>query len=379
MVHDTREINRNTVLAHLLRHRPVTRKHLADLTGISAATVTRAIDQLIADGLVYEVSELVSEQRGRRAVLLDIHTPHSEVVGVDLGASNTRLVTADLGGAIRAQTSLPTPQGADAHELARWVANEIRGLAGAEHPHLGCAFVGLPGAVSSDGHTITNAPNMPQLERSEFIDLLTQELGFPARGDNDANLALLGEQHFGAARGIPTAVMLTIGAGLGAGVAVDGRILRGKQGVVGEFGQLPAGPLGTRLELMVTGPGLTRLAAESGIAITSPAEIFAADAPQPLRSLRAHFDQALLIVLTAATVSCEPEVIVLGGGVSASLVDDLPRYETMLTHHLGLAPRLVFSALGEYAGAHGAAVAALHERYLTLGVHESELATLPAS
>ncbi|MFC9985451.1 hypothetical protein ACFVHP_12810, partial [Microbacterium keratanolyticum] len=156
-------------------------------------------------------------------------------------------------------------------------------------------------------------------------------------------------------------------------------ILRGKQGLFREFCQRPAGPLGTRLELMVTGPGLTRLAAESGIAITSPAEIFAADAPQPLRSLRAHFDQALLIVLTAATVSCEPEVIVLGGGVSASLVDDLPRYETMLTHHLGLAPRLVFSALGEYAGAHGAAVAALHERYLTLGVHESELATLPAS
>lgn len=378
MVHDTRDINRTTVLAELLRHRPITRKQLADLTGISAATVTRTIDQLIADGIVHEVSELVSEQRGRRAVLLDVVAPRSVVTGIDLGASNTRIVTADLVGGIRAQVSLPTPQDAGPDALAAWVADEVARLAGPDRPHLRSAYVGLPGAVSSDGRTITNAPNMPQLERSEFIATLSDALGFPVAGDNDANLALLGEQHFGAARGVPTAVMITIGAGLGAGVAVDGRILRGKRGVVGEFGQLPAGPLGTRLELMVTGPGLTHLAAESGIRIDSPAEVFAHDAPQPLRALRAHFDQALLIVLTAATVSCEPELIVLGGGVSASLADDLERYETMLTHHLGVAPRLVFSTLGEYAGAHGAAVAALHDRYRALGVRETELATLPA-
>lgn len=378
MVQDTRELNRNTVLAHLLRHRPTTRKQLSDLTGISAATITRTVDQLIGAGLVVEVSELVSEQRGRRAVLLDIPTEHAVVFGVDLGASNTRLLTADLGGAIRARTSVPTPSGLDASALADWIEGEVRTLAGADAEHLAAGYIGLPGAVSSDGCSITNAPNLPQIEHSALIPELRDRLGCQVFGDNDANLALLGEQHFGAAAGVGTAVMLTIGAGLGAGIAVDGQILRGRHGIVGEFGQLPAGPLGTRLELMVTGPGLMHLAAESGLHIESPAEVFAADAAGQLRALRTHFDQALLIVLSAATVSCEPEVIVLGGGIADSLAADLARYEGLIAQHMGHSPRLAPSALGEYAGAHGAAVAALHTRYRELGLDEGQLAGLPA-
>lgn len=379
MVHDTRELNRMAVLTELMRIRPASRKQVAEASGISAATVTRAVDQLITRGLVFEVAHLVSEQRGRRAVLLDVVSDRTYVVGVDLGASNTRLLLADLIGTPIAEREITTPAEGNTADLVSWLSAEIRSIADAYWTRVESIYVGLPGAVGRDGTTVSNAPNLPQVEQSGFLEKLRIELNVPVAADNDANLALLGEQHFGAARHSPTAVMLTIGAGLGAGLAIDGKILRGTHGVIGEFGQLPAGPLGTRLELMVTGPGILRLAAEAGLHLESPAELFAPDASAPVRTLRAHFDQAMIIVLTAATVSCEPEVIVLGGGIAKSLVDDLPRYESVLEHHLGTTPTLIGSALGDFAGATGAVVAALHEVYRELGVDDRAFGELPTA
>ncbi|GAA1059137.1 ROK family transcriptional regulator [Agromyces bracchium] len=379
MVNDTRQLNRMAVLTELLRIRPASRKQLAAASGISAATVTRAVEQLIAEGVVVEASELVSVQRGRRAVLLDVVADRAFVVGIDLGASNTRMLLADLVGTPIARRELVTPVEADAAHLAEWLASAAREIAGERWQRVAGLRLGLPGAVGRDGSTISNAPNLPQVEASGFLELVRAAADRPVGADNDANLALLGEQHFGAARAAPTAVMVTIGAGLGAGIAIDGRILRGARGVVGEFGQLPAGPLGTRLELMVTGPGIMRLAAEAGVRLDSPADLFATDASEPVRALRAHFDQAMLIVLTAATVSCEPEVIVLGGGIAKSLARDLGRYETVLEHHLGAAPRLLASELGDFAGATGAVVAALHEVYRGMGIDERAFGDLPVA
>ncbi|GLI26404.1 sugar kinase [Agromyces rhizosphaerae] len=379
MVHDTRELNRTAVLTELLRIRPASRKQLAEASGISPATVTRAVEQLIQDGLVVEGSELVTVQRGRRAVLLDVVAERSLVVGIDLGASSTRLMLADLVGTPLARAEVATPVETSGAALATWLAGEVHALAGDDWSRVEGMYVGLPGAVGRDGSTISNAPNLAQVEEPGFLEALRAQTDRPVFADNDANLALLGEQHFGAARNAPTAVMLTIGTGLGAGLAIDGRILRGAHGVVGEFGQLPAGPLGTRLELMVTGPGILRLAREAGVQLDSPADLFATDASEPVRALRAHFDQAMLIVLSAATVSCEPEVIVLGGGIAKSLARDLGRYATVLEHHLGTAPRLVASELGDFAGATGAVVAALHEVYRGLGIDDRAFRDLPVA
>lgn len=377
MVHDTRELNRSAVLSQLLRTRPASRKQIAHASGISPATVTRAVEQLIAEGIVREGSELVSEQRGRRAVLLDVVADRALVIGVDLGASSTRMLLADFAGSTRDRRRTPTPTGADGDTLAAWLVDRIRELAGSSLDRVGHVCIGVPGAVSADGRTITNAPNLTQVSGSEFLAHVEALLGIPVTADNDANLALLGEQRFGAAQGHPTSVMITIGAGLGAGIAIDGTLLRGANGIIGEFGQLPAGPLGTRLELLVTGPGLLRLAAEAGVAIASPTELFLADAPEPVQRLRSHFDHALQIVLTAAAVSCDPSVIVLGGGITDSLSPHLGRYESALRAQLGTDVRVAATALGEFGGALGGAVAALHRLYLEIGVDATALGEIP--
>lgn len=377
MVQDTRELNRKAVLTALMHARPASRKQIAEASGISAATVTRAVDQLITEGIVTETTEIIAETRGRRAVQLDVVADRSYVVGIDLGASNTRLIVADLLANPLIAIETPTPGDTTSLELASWLADTIRDAAGDVWDLVEHVSLGLPGAVSQRDRTVSNAPNLPQIEAGAFLRDVEEAIGRPVRFDNDANYALLGEQHFGAARSATNAAMLTIGSGLGAGLAIDGRILQGERGLIGEFGQLPVGPLGTRLEHLVTGGGILRRAAEAGIELSEPHELFAEDAGPALQALRAHFDQALLIVLTATTVSCDPQTIVLGGGIANSLASTLDRYQLALEQNLRVSPTLAPAELGDFSGSVGAVVAALHGVYEGLGVHEDTFVRLP--
>jgi glucokinase len=386
MVQDIRELNRSAVLTELLSLRPATRKQIAESTGISAATVTRAIDQLIADGIVCEVSEVVVEKRGRRAILLDLVAERSLVIGVDLGASSTRIIGSDLLANPVVAVELPTPSALGSAELALWLAQQAKAAAGARWGAVAAVSLGLPGAVDQVERSVSNAPNLKQVEDPAFLAVCELALGVPLLADNDANLALLGELRFGAARHTPYAAMLSLGAGLGVGIAIDGAILRGRHGLVGEFGQIPVGALGERLESFTTGPGLMARAAAAGVPLESPARLFGArdgdgggggSVDSPTAELRADFDRALVTVLTAIAVSSEPETIVLGGGIAKSLVGDLGRYQERLEQTIRIAPTLTSAELGDFSGAAGGVVSALHAVYLTLGVEPSALSALP--
>lgn|GEM_PF-601550 len=378
MVQDTRELNRSAVLTQLLRDRPSSRKQIAVATGISQPTVTRAVDELIGDGILVEGEEIVVESRGRRARSIDLVGDRCYLLGVDLGASSTRVLLIDLLATPLRVAVLPTPVGLGAAELAQWLARELREVIPDElWRRTSQVALGLPGAVSQDDFSVSNAPNLPAVEDAAFLTTLRAELGRPVHLDNDANYALLGEQRFGAAKDAPNAAMLTLGAGLGAGLAVEGTLLKGNRGLVGEFGQLPVGPMGSRLEHLVTGPGIMRRAAEANVSLSEPAELFAKDTSPLIRSLRAQFDQALLIVLMAIVVSCEPSTIVLGGGISKSLAGELSQYEESLRTALRYAPKLTPAELGDFSGAAGAAVASLHAEYLAIGVQREALTWLP--
>lgn len=376
---DTRALNRAAVLTELLLSRPTTRQRIAQKTGISAATVSRLIDQLIIDGVIEEGPTIVSESRGRRATQLDFVSTRAFVVGIDLGASNTRIVIADLLARRLDSCQLVTPHLDSPEELGRWVAESVVALAGERWPLVEAISLGLPGAVHMADRTVGNAPNLPLVEDSRFLKAVEAGLGKSVEIDNDANYALVGEQRFGAAKFAATAAMMTLGAGLGAALALDGKIIRGRRGLIGEFGHLPIGPSGARLENMVTGPGILREAADAGLMLTEPSQLFEPGTEPSRREVRAHFDQSLLVVLTALYVSCEPEVIVLGGGIATALGHSLGRYEEALFQNLESCPRLVQAQLGVYSGAIGACVASVHRVYAALGVSPEALSSLPAT
>lgn len=375
---DIRALNRSTVLGELLASTPTTRARLAEATGLSTATVTRTIDSLIAEGLARDLHELPSTNRGRRAVLLEARSDRHVAMGVDIGASNTRLLVVNLRAELLARQSVPTPTGTTPEQLAEWVTHLINDAIAEQCNGPAAVAIGLPGVVNPQTLAVSNAPHLPAVESPAFREQLGTRVVSDLDFDNDANYALLGERYFGAAVGVPNAVMFTLGTGLGAGVLIDGHLVRGRNGLVGEFGSLPVGPMGARLEHSLTGPSIMLRASELGLPVSSPADIFNSTGGRAVALLRQQYERSLVVAMTAAAVASDPEVIVLGGGIAPSLTRSIEMLEAALVDNLGQAPRIAFAELGEFSGAYGAAVQALHRVYARMGVHEHDLSRLPA-
>ncbi|MCP2338322.1 ROK family transcriptional regulator [Actinomadura rupiterrae] len=372
---DARRANRAAVLGTLLAGGAASRIAVAQATGLSKATVTRVVDELVRDGLVREAGPLAGGERGRgpgrQALALRLAGEDRAVCGVDLGGTTTRFLVTDAAGRVRAWHREPTPHETTTSELAGWLASRVRELAGDD---LVATSVGLPGAVHPATGAVRTAPNLPQLEGTAFRHALAADLPGTTLLGNDVNAALVGEMTAGAARGRGSVVMIAAGTGLGAAVALDGRPLTGRTGSVGEFGVLRHGP-GT-LEDAISGGGMVRRARALGHPVPDAARIFAEGAP---RAVLDEAREALATLLTAVTVAYEPEVVVLSGGVAPSFAPWLDGLRERLADVTEPPPELRPSALGEPGGAVGAWVTALHALYRDLDVDQPDLGGVAAS
>lgn len=363
---DARRANRAAVLGHLLALGAATRVAIGRATGLSKATVSRVVDELMHDGLVREGGPMSGGGPGRQALALRLAGEDRVVCGVDLGGTHTRFLVTDLGGRVRAWARESTPHDRDAAGIAAWLAGHIGALTGDTAPS--ATAIGLPGAVHPGTGAVRTVPNLPQLEGTALREALDGLLPGVLAFDNDVNAALRGEVTAGAARGHGTAVLVAAGTGLGAAVHLDGRPLPGRTGGVGEFGVLPHGA-GT-LEDAISGGGMVRRARERGHAVADAAEIFAAAAagPDGLRGVLDEARDALGVLLTAVTVAYEPEVVVLGGGVAPAFGPWLPGLRAALAEVTPRPPLLRPSALGDPAGAIGSWVTALQAVYQGMDV-----------
>jgi predicted NBD/HSP70 family sugar kinase len=370
-VSDTRQANRRSVLRELITYGPASQADIARRTGISKPTVSRIVNELAADGLVRGGGAKAGGSVGRPGTELEFATDVGLVCGVDLGATNTRLVVSHLGGPPLASERHPTPQGLDDASLADWFVRMVTGMcerhADGRSPWATC--VGVPGVVHPDTDEIVLCPNLPGIGGTGFAEGIRAGLGSPVVLNNDANVALLGELSFGAARNRRSAVMFTIGTGLGCGVVVDGRLVRGRTGFVGEFGYVPIGLSGDlTLEGALGAPSIVRRAASRGIAIESAAEVFQPSASPVLQELRDDAATALVTACAAAAAAYEPEVVVLTGGVADSIAPQLPRLRERLRAAIEPSPDIVMAECGDLAGALGAMAEGVEVAFRRLGL-----------
>ncbi|MFE5330030.1 ROK family transcriptional regulator [Embleya sp. NPDC056575] len=365
---DARWANRSSLLAVLLAGGQHSRAGLTQQTGLSAATVSRVVEGLLDEGLVREGAVLQTGRRGRQGVVIEVAAERGVAVGVDLGGTTCRFLATDLLGRSPRYHEEPTPRHLAADHLADWLAERVRALyttAGtaaapdtsrpaAAPDVLRAGVIGLPGAVAADGLDVRGATNLPQIEGDLFTRRLRRALEGTVVFGNDADLALEGELRHGAARTADTAVMFTVGAGFGAGVAVDRHIRGGPTGLVGEFGFLPVDSDDHTVEELVGAEGLMRAAREAGLDVATAADVFTDTAPAA-RAVVERFERALGIALTAVTIAYEPELVVLGGRVSASIDAAMTtRLRERVRRRLPACPELVHSELADLAGALGA-------------------------
>ncbi len=194
--------------------------------------------------------------------------------------------------------------------------------------------IGIPGVIDPETEMIVTAPNLEDWVGIPIAQRIEDAIGAPTALGNDANLAALGEWHFGAGQGHMHLVYLTISTGIGGGVISGGRLLKGKHGMAGELGHvtiLPGGPVcscGQRghLEALSSGPGIMKYVAEqlklgresSLSGNPDPKQIsLAAREGDPLA--KEAFDRAgyyLGLMIANTLMIFNPSIVILGGGVS---------------------------------------------------------------
>jgi glucokinase len=161
-------------------------------------------------------------------------------LGVDLGGTNARAAIVDTasGAIVAARKELLIERSPEA--VVRTVAALVRGAAddaGIEAPSLGTVGVGVAGQCLGATGIVLNAPNLGWRDVA-FGGMLAGALSQPVRVAHDLSAAALGEQAFGAAKGVADALVVFVGSGVGAGLVLHGRLYEGAYGVAGELGHV---------------------------------------------------------------------------------------------------------------------------------------------
>lgn len=291
-------------------------------------------------------------------------------IGVDLGGTKIEIVALGDGDDELVRRRMPSPS----HDYTA-VVEAIGALVETVERELGArgsVGVGTPGTPSQRTGLMKNANSTVLIGRPLERDL-SERLQRPVRLANDANCFALSEATDGAARGVDCAFGVILGTGVGGGIVVGGRLLVGANAIAGEWGhnplpwplpgELPGPPCycGKRgcIETFLSGPALARDHLAGGGRETGGAAISAAAAAGDARARAtlARYADRLARALAGVIDVLDPDVIVLGGGVSnvAALYDELPARLPSYVFSNDVATRVLPALHGDASGVRGAA------------------------
>jgi predicted NBD/HSP70 family sugar kinase len=230
--------NRSAVLRPLLLDGPLNRIVLGQLTGLSSASVTNVITELLEEQLVVEAGTQESEG-GRPRVQLSMNPDFGVVIGVDIGETGVRIEAFDLTRRMLGGEVVPIdPLRPVVEDVVAGIAQTVDKIVGevaAATPVIGVG-VGVPGIVTGAAdQALVNAPNIGWVD-VPLSRLLSEALGKPVFLDNCAKTLGLAEMWFGAGRGASDAIVVLLGTGVGSAIFSRGQLFRGVSSSAGEWG-----------------------------------------------------------------------------------------------------------------------------------------------
>lgn len=379
------EIRRILVLRALLDRGPLSLTDLKKATGITLPVVSNIVSSLRKEKLVVKPKEKGTNQAGRPPSIVKLNGKAGFILGIDIGRLFTNFIILDL------ETNIV----ADTRRKSITLSNDIKLIDDLEKEMkivLSAAKVGrdqllgigisLPGMVRGKegfGETYFNFGDTPARE------ILSKRFGKPVHLEHDLEAMAFGERWFGAARDVKNALCVNVGWGLGLGLIIDGKVYSGEEGYAGEFGHIQVvknGELcycGKRgcLETVSSGRAIARIARErisKGSATVlieiqklKPEQI---DAEAVVKAA-ALGDQFSIEILEEASRYLgsgigilinllNPEIVILGGGISTAAPNFMESVRTFATKHslvqLNRNIKFATSRLGNKAGALGVAV-----------------------
>ncbi len=308
-------------------------------------------------------------------------------VGIDLGGTTYAAGLFDSGGKLVDRVSHDTPHADNPHAVADALAATVRTQLGAQGKRLegvpGLA-IGFPGPVDPQAGVVKKAPNVPCLGGYPLTEELARRLdGIKVSLQNDAYCATLAELRWGAGKNVRNLVMLTLGTGIGGGVAINDEVIRGPRQILGEIGHMVLDPGGRRCGCGNCGC-FEALAARDAI-IEMAQRAIQTGKPTVLND-KVHGDQTALtpkvvteaaeagdgaaieilervgfiigLALCTCIVLTDPDLIVIGGGIAAAgelLFEPIRRTVRARSLISGFeVDRIVPAQFGNLAGIYGA-------------------------
>ena len=291
-------------------------------------------------------------------------------IGIDLGGTKIEGIALGGNGRELLRMRVPSPQNSYERTLdaIAGVVNDIESRLGL----LGSVGVGIPGTISPATGLVKNS-NSTWMNGQPLAEDLPRLLQRPLRFANDANCFALSEATDGAGAGARVVFGVILGTGTGGGIVADGKVLTGPNAIAGEWGHNPmpapkddewpgprcyCGRTGC-IELFLSGPGLARDYASGGGGQATAVDIAqrAAEGDAVAERCLARYEDRLARALSGVINILDPDVIVLGGGMSnvGRFLETVPAIWRAHVFSDAIATRLVRAAHGDSSGVRGAA------------------------
>jgi len=339
--HNVKNFNKHAVV-DLIRFagKGISRTDIAQELGLTRASVTIIINNLIESGIILE-AESRATRSGRPPVVLDINPKSGLAAAIDMGSTHLSVALGDFSAHILEEMEQPfrIADGPDrcleeCHRALKSVL-EKRGL---QIKDLSAVGVGVPGPVIADTGTVMAPPIMPGWDRFPIRATLENLWELPVALNNDANFGALGEWVYGAGRGERNLAFIKVGSGIGAGLIINRQIFGGTTGSAGEIGHLTIdenGPLctcgnrgcleafagGHAIELQaqkLVESGKRTLLTESNVKRITVREVAEAARRGDLAAQEIlHRSGTFIGIAVAGLINLvNPSVVIIGGGVA---------------------------------------------------------------
>lgn len=303
------------------------------------------------------------------------------VLAADLGGTNLRIAAVDREGQILHRTKHDTPKSERADEIVSAITEaSTECLEAVKKEGWIKAFgAAVPATLNALDGIILKAPNLPSLDGFRFSATVSDELNLPVVLENDANAAAIGENWLGAAKRAESAICVTLGTGVGGGIIINGKILRGIDGTAGEIGHICVEPLGEPcgcgsrgcVEQYSSATAIVRLTRElenqypksvlqNKMRLTS-LDVFEAGKQGDELALEVFRKMGFYLGIALADLInvLNPEIIVIGGGAAAGWDLFINHVQDQINKRAFYEPakraKLVRAELGDDAGILGAA------------------------
>lgn len=308
-------------------------------------------------------------------------------IGIDVGGTNVKIALVDEKGKIKYSNSVPTRAEMGYEYTVNNIKQAIYDLlkeTKLEPKNIEGIGFGFPGQVDYKSGIVRLAPNIPGWVDVPIAKLIEDEFHIPTRVDNDVRCAALGELNFGAGKGCENLICITVGTGIGSGLIVNGKLVRGASNAAGEIGhiklQMNDGPIcgcGDTgcLEAFASGPSIVAMAEDyirggkstkfREMANSNPITPYivceAAKAGDPVaKRIFTIMGEYIGIGMASVVNLLNPEKIIVGGGVAdAGKILMTPLKETLKKRAMkiaGEAVEVVPAQLGNTAGVIGASL-----------------------